>query len=304
MMSVIHFLPRIASWRNLYDKKSPSPIREEGDNIQDLIAQIQSHNNGFQRGPARKKISYWSEDDRSISEIQRHINRHSGTRQKARRTNNDGPEFVTSWRPQTTFGYKDDFDLARHQQETRRRVGYLQSQHPKQHLFRYDSYPQIIRRSKKASPGVRLQPLEQDKKRGKRKKPIVTKSAPPPTKLKEDPTDGYSGYTSDFEADSSGEEGGIKPKVYTTPAITTKPVTTDDTIGHYQKIFEESPENQVKDLVVTTTTADDKIGGQYQKHFEETPENQVKDLVALTISTSLNEIMEEADTQTLSLDIH
>ena len=31
---------------------------------------------------------------------------------------------------------------------------------------------------------------------------------------------------------------------------------------------------------------------------------QVKDLVALTISTSLNEIMEEADTQTLSLDIH
>ena len=71
MMSVIHFLPRIASWRNLYDKKSPSPIREEGDNIQDLIAQIQSHNNGFQRGPPRKKISYWSEDDRSISEIQR-----------------------------------------------------------------------------------------------------------------------------------------------------------------------------------------------------------------------------------------
>ena len=70
-MSVIHFLPRIASWRNLYDKKSPSPIREEGDNIQDLIAQIQSHNNGFQRGPPRKKISYWSEDDRSISEIQR-----------------------------------------------------------------------------------------------------------------------------------------------------------------------------------------------------------------------------------------
>ena len=153
MMSVIHFLPRIASWRNLYDKKSPSPIREEGDNIQDLIAQIQSHNNGFQRGPPRKKISYWSEDDRSISEIQRqtfsptdhitqlsvlyhyciicrHINRHSGTRQKARRTNNEGPEFVTSWRPQTTFGYKDDFDLARHQQETRRRVGYLQSQHP------------------------------------------------------------------------------------------------------------------------------------------------------------------------------
>ena len=36
----------------------------------------------------------------------------------------------------------------------------------------------------------------------------MTKSAPPPTKLKEDPTDGYSGYTSDFEADSSGEEGG------------------------------------------------------------------------------------------------
>ena len=62
--------------------------------------------------------------------ICRHINRHSGTRQKARRTNNEGPEFVTSWRPQTTFGYKDDFDLARHQQETRRRVGYLQSQHP------------------------------------------------------------------------------------------------------------------------------------------------------------------------------
>ena len=31
---------------------------------------------------------------------------------------------------------------------------------------------------------------------------------------------------------------------------------------------------------------------------------QVKDLVALTISTSLNEIMEEADTQALSIDIH
>lgn len=61
---------------------------------------------------------------------------------------------------------------------------------------------------------------------------------------------------------------------------------------------------QVKDLVATATTADNKIGRQYQKHFEETPENQVKDLVALTISTSLNEIMEEADTQTLSLDIH
>ena len=83
---------------------------------------------------------------------------------------------------------------------------------------------------------------------------------------------------------------------------------------------------QVKDLVATAATAEDKIGGQYQKHVEETPENQVnqrieiqyynynvlvtvctmqvKDLVALTISTSLNEIMEEADTQALSIDIH
>ena len=83
---------------------------------------------------------------------------------------------------------------------------------------------------------------------------------------------------------------------------------------------------QVKDLVSTAATAEDKIGGQYQKHVEETPENQVnqrieiqyynynvlvtvctmqvKDLVALTISTSLNEIMEEADTQALSIDIH
>ena len=80
---------------------------------------------------------------------------------------------------------------------------------------------------------------------------------------------------------------------------------------------------QVKDFVATAATAEDKIGGQYQKHVEETPENQVnqriaitmfqsqyaltmqvKDLVALTISTSLNEIMEEADTQALSIDIH
>ena len=97
----------------------------------------------------------------------------------------------------------------------------------------------------------------------------MTKSAPPPTKLKEDPTDGYSGYTSDFEADSSSEEGGcvllfpsfflqqifsgINPKVYTTPAITTKPATTDDTIGHYQKIFEESPEDQVNQRMTITT---------------------------------------------------
>ena len=83
---------------------------------------------------------------------------------------------------------------------------------------------------------------------------------------------------------------------------------------------------QVKDFVATAATAEDKIGGQFQKHVEETPENQVnqrieiqyynynvlvtvctmqvKDLVALTISTSLNEIMEEADTQALSIDIH
>ena len=83
---------------------------------------------------------------------------------------------------------------------------------------------------------------------------------------------------------------------------------------------------QVKDFVATAATAEDEIGGQYQKHVEETPENQVnqrieiqyynynvlvtvctmqvKDLVALTISTSLNEIMEEADTQALSIDIH
>ena len=53
-------------------------------------------------------------------------------------------EFVTSWRPQTTFGYKDDFDLERHKLETRKRISYLHAGYNSRQFYRYHSSPQIL----------------------------------------------------------------------------------------------------------------------------------------------------------------
>ena len=52
-------------------------------------------------------------------------------------------DFVTSWRPQTTFGYKNDFDFAQYQKSLRKRMSSLYSNsYIDKKLYAFDSHPQ------------------------------------------------------------------------------------------------------------------------------------------------------------------
>ena len=119
-MSALHFLPRLVSWSNLYKIKIPSD--------QELAAMTMKleKSSDKEKTRFRKKISYWSDDEMR--------NYHSRTESKPKISYfNPEPEFVTKWRPQTTFGYENNFDIKRHQKLT---------------LIKFDfrSKPKILRR--------------------------------------------------------------------------------------------------------------------------------------------------------------
>ena len=161
-MSVLHFLPRLTSWGNLYSKgdgeRSQDHSQNDSDDLMSLRNKIGNQREIvpplFNNGRRRRKISYWSdnEDDKKYGrDLQRSHDlsqsltpfilnlRYSGYGQTRHQK-----EFVTSWRPQTTFGYKDDFDLERHKLETRKRISYLHAGYNSRQFYRYHSSPQIL----------------------------------------------------------------------------------------------------------------------------------------------------------------
>ena len=138
--------------------------------------------------------------------------------------NQQREEFITSWRPQTTFGYKDDFDMSKHKRATRKRASLAHSTN-RNHLFRYDSYPQLIIRfnkiifsvptnsfrafrKKKAATGVKLEPIKNKKKKHQNNLNLNSKSVLKNKFVKEsyiDLKEESDGYKSDFE-DMNDEE--------------------------------------------------------------------------------------------------
>ena len=121
-MSTLHFLPRLVSWSNLYKTKIPSD--------QELVAMTSKLEQSREKERPirlRRKISYWSDDE---------LNNHFQSRSMYPAANvnkNLEPEFVTKWRPQTTFGYANDFDIRKHQKISL-------------HKFEFKSKPKILRR--------------------------------------------------------------------------------------------------------------------------------------------------------------
>ena len=161
-MSVLHFLPRLTSWGNLYSKGEGERSQDYSQNDSDDLISLRNKI-GVQReivpplfnnGRRRRKISYWSENEEdkkygrdlqrspnlsqsfSLLSLTLRYSEYGQTRHKK--------EFVTSWRPQTTFGYKDDFDLERHKLETRKRISYLHAGYNPRQFYRYHSSPQIL----------------------------------------------------------------------------------------------------------------------------------------------------------------
>ena len=56
--------------------------------------------------------------------------------------NESRADFITSWRPQTTFGYKNDFDFDQYQKTLRKRMSSLYSNsYVDKKLYAFDSHP-------------------------------------------------------------------------------------------------------------------------------------------------------------------
>ena len=121
-MSALHFLPRLVSWSNLYKTKIPHD--------QELLTLTLKLENEKERpGKFRRKISYWSDEEMNNYYHHKQLSPHAIDNR-----NIIEPEFVTKWRPQTTFGYSnDDFDIKRHQRNTLSK-------------FEFKSKPTILRR--------------------------------------------------------------------------------------------------------------------------------------------------------------
>ena len=61
-MSVLHVLPRLASWGNLHKRRSPNrELEDEYNRISNDIEAMADTNPGHRN--RRKKISYWTEDE-------------------------------------------------------------------------------------------------------------------------------------------------------------------------------------------------------------------------------------------------
>ena len=168
-MSVLHFLPRLSSWSNLYSRGERNHEDYSQNEPDDLLLLREKINNQreivppLSKGSNRRKISYWSDnevDSKYRRDLQRfwdilskllwHIHnlvlsfRYSEYEHGQLKQTRHKREFVTSWRPQTTFGYKDDFDLERHKLKIRKRVSYLHPGHNPRQFYRYHSSPQIL----------------------------------------------------------------------------------------------------------------------------------------------------------------
>ena len=61
-MSVLHVLPRLASWGNLHKRRSPNRELEDEYNRISNDIEAMAHTNPGHRN-RRKKISYWTEDE-------------------------------------------------------------------------------------------------------------------------------------------------------------------------------------------------------------------------------------------------
>ena len=169
-MSVLHFLPRLTSWGNLYSRGERSQEDYSQNESDDLISLRDKISNQrelappLSKGSYRRKISYWSDDEvdsKHRRDLQRSWNlwslniyfdtfmtslsfRYSEYGHGQLNQTRHKREFVTSWRPQTTFGYKDDFDLERHKLKIRKRVSYLHPGYNPRQFYRYHSSPQIL----------------------------------------------------------------------------------------------------------------------------------------------------------------
>ena len=58
--------------------------------------------------------------------------------------NNAREEFITSWRPQTTFGYKNDFDFEEYQKSMRKKSTLYTNSYIDKKLYAFYSNPQIM----------------------------------------------------------------------------------------------------------------------------------------------------------------
>ena len=145
---MLQVLPRLASWGNLHKRRSPSrELEDEYDRITNDIEALADTNPGHKN--RRKKISYWSEDEErlvtngrcfSMEVYYKHLSfrllRDKIFKNEAR------ADFVTSWRPQTTFGYKNDFDFAQYQKSLRKRMSSLYSNsYMDKKLYAFDNHP-------------------------------------------------------------------------------------------------------------------------------------------------------------------
>ena len=123
VMSVLQFLPKIYSWGNT-DKISISNSELSYNNDDD------EDNDDDDRDDVkmRRKISYWSNEYKPPQ---------FGNSKHLKSI--DQPEFITRWRPQTTFGFMDDFDIEFHKKQSKKSF-------PSYQIFNYNSPPQFIRR--------------------------------------------------------------------------------------------------------------------------------------------------------------
>ena len=134
-MSLLSFLPRLTSWGSEHRQKFLQSEQEESENSHEAADQKNNELFGYQmkfeiaRSPRqerkiRKQISYWSDEEAVAIRPSRfgtkYLNYSSLSFQCFRYPatsiyrNEQKDRFTTTWRPRTTFGFKNDFDLEKY----------------------------------------------------------------------------------------------------------------------------------------------------------------------------------------------
>merc|ERR1712083_190983 len=142
-MSVLSFLPRLTAWGSSQKGRTLQPLVQEettnyGSNSNIDITRAETKKK--KKKARRKRISYWSDEEAVAIKPSRYptANTHTG--------DDKAKQFRTTWRPQTTFGYKNHFTHGKYQ-------GVSSSP------YMYQSNPHIVR-TRKITSGVRLKPIE------------------------------------------------------------------------------------------------------------------------------------------------